>query len=100
MDNEGYLETIKYYDKDEHPFKETTYRYGFDKISLICVCDNLKERHYYQIDTNFFAKNEIKNFNMLSEFWYKEHSERTISMVYKISRDDGDVFVIIHHEKK
>ena len=99
-DNEGYLETTNYSDKAGHSFKEITYRYGFDKVSLICVQDNEKERHYYQIDTNFFAKGEIKDFDMLSEFWYKEHPERIISMVYKISRDDGDAFVIIHHEKK
>ena len=86
--DEGYLETTNYSDKAGHSFKETTYRYGFDKISLICVQDNEKEKHYYRIDTKFFAKDEIKNFNMLSEFWYKEHPERTISMVYKISRED------------
>ena len=99
-DDEGYLETTNYSDKAGHSFKETTYRYGFDRVSLICVQDNEKEKHYYQIDTKFFAKDEIKNFDMLSEFWYKEHPERIISMVYKISRDDGDAFVIIHHEKK
>ena len=99
-DDEGYLETTNYSDKAGHSFKETTYRYGFDKVSLICVQDNEKERHYYQMNTKFFAKGEIKNFDMLSEFLYKEHPELIISMAYKISRNDGDVFVIIHHEKK
>ena len=98
--DDGYLEKTKYYDKDENPFQETTYRYGFDRISLICVRDNEEEKHYYQIDTQFFTKGAIKNFDMLSEIWYKEHSERVISMVYKISRNDGDAFVILHHEKK
>lgn len=99
-DDEGYLETTDYYDKDKHSSPKTIYRYGFDKISLICVRDNDKENHYYQIDTKFFAKDDIKNFNRLSEFWYKEHPERIISMIYKLYRDDGDAFIILHHEKR
>ena len=95
--NSGYLATAKYYDQDK--LKETTYRYGFDKISFICAYDKQEEKHYYQLDTSFFAKDKIKNIDMLNELWYKEHPEYIISMVYKISRNDGDVFVILYHDK-
>ena len=98
-DNKGYVEAITYYDNNTQSIKAKTYRYGFDKLHLICKRDNKKEIYNYKIDTSFFAKGIIKDANMFSKIWHKEHPQCVIKFLIKFSHDEGDAFVSLYYNK-
>ena len=95
---DDYIMTQQTFDKGK--LASTNYDYGFDKIQLICTqkCD--EDLHIFQMDVAAFSK---ENLNGPKEFvaqWLKEHPNRSLRQMTKLSMKNNLAFILFHTDKE
>lgn len=100
LDGNGYLCTTERHDQN-HNLTDTTYRYGFDSLKLMCTMDKMEGLYHYQIDTIAYPVSEIKSFENFKAMWDEEHPDRVVRLAQMFEFKEKNVysFVLLHHEK-
>jgi hypothetical protein len=98
-DIQDYVVTRQTFNKGE--LNSINYDYGFDRIDLLCKQRVGKELHIFQIDTAAFPRtaNEDLDFQAFLQLWRKEHPDRLIHQMIKLSYQYAIAFIFIHYEK-
>lgn len=108
QDFEGYVVSQTIFGKNNEE-SSTKYFYGLDAVALECKQEEGEDIHVYQIETAAFPKNSdilLKDENVfeLNEpfhaKWTKEHPERVIREMLKLSYEKAEVYLLLHHERK
>ncbi len=96
-DSDGYLAVCTSYDQDQRP-AGTTYRYGFDHLSLACETEG-DDLHTWQIDAQAYPKGELSGSDAFHDLWCRAHPDRVIRVLVQYGFDNADAFVVLYHER-
>ena len=98
-DIQDYVVTRQTFNKGE--LNSITYDYGFDRIDLLCKQRVGKELHIFQIDTAALPKtaNEDLDSQVFFQLWRKEHPDRLIHQMIRLSYEHAIAFIFLHYEK-
>ena len=98
-DIQDYVVTRQTFNKGE--LNSINYDYGFDRIDLLCKQRVGKELHIFQIDTAAFPRtaNEDLDFQAFLQLWRKEHPDRLIHQMIRLSYEHAIALILLHYEK-
>ena len=97
-DTSGYLATTRKQDS-ENGSSVTSYRYGFDRGTLICTPAENAPGYHYQIDTQAVSGDINMEADHFHDLWCSQHPDRVMRTLVCIGFDKAQAFVIVHHEK-
>ena len=99
-DIQDYVVTRQTYN-DKGEVSSINYDYGFDKIDLLCKQRVNEDLHIFQMDTAAIPKtaNEDLDSRIFFELWRKEHPDRLIKQMIKLSYKYAIAFIFLHFGK-
>lgn len=93
----GYMATTRNYNP-EGQVVETNYRYGFDKMTLVCQKVENHPVRWFQVFTEVFPGDEMQNHDDYMEFWRERYPERKPSTVSVIAFAEHTAIVMVYFE--
>ena len=98
-DIQDYVVTRQTFNKGE--LNSINYDYGFDRIDLVCKQRVGKDLHIFQINAAAIPRtaNEDLDSQKFFELWRKEHPDRLIHQMIKLSYQYAIAFIFIRYEK-